>query len=110
MQSVTVLAFALVFMGVYGVGLAADANAGKLKAQNCAACHGVDGISVVEAFPSLAGQKKIYLIKQLKDFRVGLRKDTQMTYWAQKLTDADIGDLAEFYSQQKCVPANPKLP
>ncbi|WP_338140548.1 c-type cytochrome, partial [Candidatus Magnetaquicoccus inordinatus] len=39
-----------------------DAAAGKTKSAVCAACHGPDGMSKVDANPNLAGQKAGYLV------------------------------------------------
>jgi cytochrome c553 len=39
----------------------------------CGDCHGVDGISATAHFPKLAGQKRAYVEKELRDFRSGLR-------------------------------------
>lgn len=39
----------------------------------CGNCHGIDGISATAHFPNLAGQKRAYIEKQLRDFRSGLR-------------------------------------
>jgi len=80
---------------------AADAAAGKTKSAACAACHGADGNSVNTAWPRLAGQHAKYIEKQLKDFKSGKRKDPTMTAMAMPLSDADIADLAAYYSTQK---------
>ncbi|MCW9056061.1 MAG: c-type cytochrome, partial [Gammaproteobacteria bacterium] len=45
------------------------------KEAQCFACHGVDGVSVNPAFPSLAGQNKAYIIRQLQAFKSGDRKN-----------------------------------
>jgi cytochrome c553 len=37
---------------------ASSIEQGKSKAQLCAGCHGIDGISVGPEFPNLAGQKE----------------------------------------------------
>ena len=58
--------------------LAADAAAGKAKAATCAGCHGPDGISFVPMYPNLKGQKAAYIVKQLKAFKEGTRKDPVM--------------------------------
>ena len=50
---------------------AADAAAGKTKAAMCGACHGAEGISSIPMYPNLAGQKSMYIVKQLKDFKTG---------------------------------------
>lgn len=81
--------------------MAADAAAGKTKAAGCAGCHGLNGISNNPMYPNLAGQKDKYLVKSMKDYRDGHRKDPMMDAMAKSLTDADIDDLAAFYSSQK---------
>ena len=40
---------------------AQDIEAGKKKAEACAACHGVTGNAPVSMFPTLAGQNARYL-------------------------------------------------
>ena len=80
---------------------AGDAAAGKAKAAMCAACHGANGISMIEAYPNLAGQKEAYLVKQLKAFKNGTRKDPVMAPMAMPLSDADMENLAAYYAQMK---------
>ncbi len=77
---------------------AGDAAAGKAKAAVCAGCHGAKGVSANPLWPNLAGQKAAYLEKQLKDFRGGSRKDPTMSGMAKPLKDADIANLAAYYS------------
>ncbi len=85
-----------------GAALAAgDAAAGKTKSVTCAACHGAEGISPSPIWPNLAGQKDQYLVKQMKDFRDGNRKDPMMAPMAAALTDQDIEDLAAYFSSLK---------
>lgn len=81
--------------------LAGDAAAGKEKAQACVSCHGLGGRSTNPNNPNLAGQKKNYLIKALKAYRAGDRKDPMMNSLTASLSDADIENLAEYYSSQK---------
>lgn len=80
---------------------AGDAAAGKAKSAVCAACHGADGISKVETNPNLAGQKVGYLVAQMKAFRDGKRVNPLMTAPTKTLTDADIDNLAAFFSGLK---------
>ncbi|MDZ4662488.1 MAG: cytochrome c [Pseudomonadota bacterium] len=75
---------------------------GKQRAVQCAACHGDGGVSTTPMWPNLAGQKKDYLVKQLKDFKTGNRKDPVMSPQAAALSDADIEDLAKYFSGLKC--------
>lgn len=80
---------------------AGDAAAGKAKAATCAACHGNDGIGKMPTYPNLNGQKEAYIVKQLKAFRDGARKDPTMNAMAKPLSDADMNNLAAFYSSMK---------
>ena len=88
------------------LGLAAqggDASAGKTKAQTCAPCHGGDGNSTNPLFPSLAKQAPLYIYYQLLQFREQRRVDEQMSPFAAKLTDADMKDLAAYFSAQEAL-------
>lgn len=76
---------------------AADVAAGRAKAIQCQACHGMDGIAKIPEAPNLAGQNEDYLIKALHDFKTGERKNEMMSVVAQPLTDTDIANLAAFY-------------
>ena len=80
--------------------LGGDAAAGKTKSVVCSACHGADGTSVNPQWPNLKGQKEEYLIKQIKAFRDGTRKDPTMAPMVAGLTDADIANLAAYYASQ----------
>jgi cytochrome c553 len=81
-----------------------DAAAGKILAKNCAACHGETGVASNPAWPKLAGQKPVYLVNVLKAFRAGLRKDPMMAGVTRGLSDADIANLAAYFSGQSCQP------
>jgi cytochrome c553 len=79
--------------------LAADAPPpGKAKAQMCVPCHGVLGIGTMPDTPNLAGQPRIYLVEQLKQYRGGKRHHEVMNVVAKPLSDADIADLAEWFA------------
>lgn len=95
----TLLAATLLFVVA---GTAADAagnpGAGRRKAMQCAACHGIDGIAKLPNAANIAGESVFYLEKQLKAFRSGERKDENMTVVARDLTDQDIADLAAWYA------------
>lgn len=78
-----------------------DAKAGKEKAAVCGGCHGEDGNSSAPIFPKLASQHASFIAKQLHDFKSQKRAEPTMGALAEPLTDADIDDLAAYYSQQK---------
>lgn len=79
-------------------------EAGREKSQVCVACHGPDGNSVVPIWPKIAGQYEAYLVKQLKEFRMGEagpRFEPSMYALVVNLSDQDIEDLAAYYASQK---------
>lgn len=86
----------------------ADAEAGKRKAEPCAACHGPGGNSTDPAVPSLAGQQPLYIYYQLLNFRDERRKDPRMSPMAAGMSDADMKDLGEYFSRE--APKAPSAP
>jgi cytochrome c553 len=100
--SLTTMLVSLTLLGGFvGDAVAAgSSSAGQGKATTCIACHGVDGNSVNPEWPNLAGQHSSYIVKQLKAFKGGVRKNPLMSPMAQPLSDQDIEDLAAYYSSQ----------
>ena len=98
MKYVTVVVVAGALLCASGLAFAGDAAAGKAKAATCAGCHGAEGVSGNAMWPNLAGQKDAYFVKQMKAFRDGTRKDPMMGPMAKPLSDADIDNLAAYYS------------
>ena len=76
--------------------------AGRTKARQCAACHGLDGQAKLPEAANLAGQTASYLAIALNDYKSGARKNEMMTLVAPKLTDQDIADLAAYYASLGC--------
>ena len=77
--------------------------AGSLNAADpnlCAACHGQAGNSTNPVIPSLAGQPAQSITMQLFQFREGNRKDPLMTPMAANLSNAEMNQLAEYFSKQ----------
>jgi cytochrome c553 len=79
----------------------ADAANAKAKSQSCVGCHGINGKSNNPKVPNIAGQKKLYLIKAIGEYRDKKRIDGAMNSMVGTLTDADIKDLAAYYSKMK---------
>ncbi|MDX1519377.1 MAG: c-type cytochrome, partial [Gammaproteobacteria bacterium] len=77
MKSILRLACLGLVLSLGQTSFAGDVNAGKEKAQTCAACHGPDGNSTNPVWPKLAGQGEPYLIDQLQQFRDGKRENAQ---------------------------------
>ena len=82
--------------------LAGDLAAARARVQIlCQNCHGMDGVALIPGAANLSGQQKEYLVAQLRAFRSGSRQEAQMSVVAKSLTDADIENLASWYSAVK---------
>ncbi len=83
---------------------AGDIVAGKAKTALCASCHGANGIAVIGMYPNLAGQNEAYLISALTSYRGKERNGGMaaiMQMQAANLSDADIEDIAAYFSSLK---------
>jgi len=67
----------------------------------CAACHAPDGNSVISLNPKLAGQHPDYLEKQLTEFKSGKRANAVMSGMAGALSEAEMKELAIYFSSKK---------
>jgi len=76
------------------------ATADAAKSDSCAHCHGTDGNSTSGTYPSLAGQTREYIYRQIKAFKEGQRKNPMMSTAVVVLSDQDMQDLAEYFSGQ----------
>jgi len=77
---------------------AGDIEAGKARASACFGCHGPQGISTMPNYPNLAGQKEQYLVSAINNYRTGGRNDPTMKAMVASLNDADVANIAAFYS------------
>ena len=89
-----VLLFALMLLG------AGNAELGKQKTATCIACHGSDGNSMVDLWPSLAGQNFKYLKDQLVLIQSGKRAIPEMMGMLENFDESDLEDIAAYYSNQ----------
>jgi cytochrome c553 len=105
----TILILALLLGGCSSIersrNLSNPAVSGQtLALQVCSICHGLDGNPSSPAFPRLAGQQAIYLTNQLDNFRAHHRIDPAGSEYmwglSHHLTDAQIAQLATYYSAQ----------
>jgi cytochrome c553 len=95
-----ILAAALSFLS----GSFAFGEEAPRKAQACAVCHGLSGNSTDPAMPSLSGHPAQFIATSLYMFREGIRKDAHMSPMASTLSNADMNELAEYFSRQKAAP------
>lgn len=96
---VVIVASMLVFYAMQTMA-GGDPAAGKEKSKPCQACHGVDGNSPSPNFPRLDGQYADYIVRSLKDYKTGARKNPVMAGFAANLTQQDREDLAAYYANQ----------
>ena len=78
-----------------------DATAGQAKSAICAACHGMDGNSVVSNWPKLAGQHEKYLVRQTSLIKSGARPVPEMMGIVAGLSDQDFEDISAFFAAQE---------
>lgn len=95
------IAAAAFIIGMSGPALAdGDADAGKAKAKACASCHGANGEGKKKN-PPLAGMDQAKFVKAMQDYASGARDNKTMARTAKKLSEADIANLAAYYSSLK---------
>jgi cytochrome c553 len=75
-----------------------DAAAGKARSLACETCH--VAVEPSGDTPHIAGQRASYVAKQLKAFKAGDRKNPIMNAIAGQLNEADIDNLAAYWSSQ----------
>ncbi|WP_199100642.1 c-type cytochrome [Dyella sp. ASV21] len=96
------MAFALAALPLLALALPAGAAAPPRPARLglCAACHGETGVAQIPGAPHLAGQKLDYLREALKQYRDGRRNVPLMRAAIGPMSDADLDELARWYSAQ----------
>lgn len=84
----------LISTGAY----AADIEAGRVAATQCAICHGSDGEGNGAPKSKISGMDIDIFKKRLNDYKCGERKNVMMERFTKNLTDQDIENLAAFYA------------
>lgn len=79
-----------------------------ISTQVCGACHTADGSRGSPANPILQGQHPEYLFKQLTEFKSGKRDSAVMKGMAATLEEADMKNVAAFYSSKQAKPGAAK--
>ena len=82
-----------------------DAAKGEtIASQVCVACHTFDGSRGLAANPILQGQHPEYLVKQLQEFKSGVRNNAIMKGFAATLSEQDMRDVSAFYASKTAKP------
>lgn len=82
------------------------AEAEKLYAETCEACHGPGAREPQETFPVIAGQKRAYALAQMLDIKSGARSNGQseaMKAIVAEIPDESLALLADYISQLPAV-------
>lgn len=83
--------------------------AGKTTSSDfCQGCHGEVGLSAEDLIPNLAGQYASYIAKQLRNFQSGARTHEIMSAMAKTISDAELVDIAAYFSSQNKMQGNGK--
>jgi len=77
-----------------------DAGKGKKLAEACTACHTND-LEDGATGPILAGQHGNYLVKVMKDYQSGVRKDAVMQSMVSAFSEDDLKDIAAYFADMK---------
>ena len=74
------------------------------RLQLCSACHNPDGNSVIQENPKLSALNAGYIVRQLRDFKDGGRKNPSMGEIVPLVDEKEFEALAAFFYQQKRTP------
>jgi cytochrome c553 len=97
-QDIDDVAAYLASIGGEGVASGGTEGASFEAATACAACHGLNGISVNALWPTLAGQHESYLERALSQYRDGTRGDVVMAAQAALIAEDDVALLARYFA------------
>ncbi|MEO5732752.1 MAG: c-type cytochrome [Rubrivivax sp.] len=81
-----------------------DAAKAQQLSASCLACHTQDGSRGAPANPILQGQHPAYLVKQLTEFKSGVRKNAIMMGMASTLTPDEMKQVATLYASKTAKP------
>jgi len=96
------LALLLAAFGAQAQGQESQDLRTRSLAATCAHCHGTDGRALPGAVVAgLAGRPAAELVEQMRAFKSGARNATVMPQLAKGYSDAQIEQLAAYFSAQK---------
>ncbi len=77
------------------------ASAKVLYEEQCAECHGYNGVSPIDRYPNVAKQKELYLAQELRNFKSGYRNGAIMPEATADLTEEEIDSISKYMSRLK---------
>ena len=90
----------------FGYVATGDPKTGEELAEQfrCRKCHNENGISDDEDVPSIAGQRRTYMYKQMMEFKSGVRDSEDMYKAMRKLSSDDMIHVAAWYESLEAAP------
>jgi cytochrome c553 len=98
-QLARIIAAASVFLASHTTAALAD-PAAQVEASKCTVCHGIHGEGGDGGVPRLAGQNADYMNHALSMFKAQTRASAIMQPIARSLSDVEIRQLADYFSNQ----------
>lgn len=83
----------------WGVAIAQDAPA--VVQQDCARCHGLDGIATKPAMPHLNGQLDNYLLASMRKLQKGRLPTEVQNHVPASLSESELAAIAQYYQAVK---------
>jgi len=76
-----------------------DIGEGKRVAESsCTGCHGISGIATAKGVPNIAGQRPVYVYRELRVYQAGNRGNTPMNNVVKFLSDDALVKVAAYYA------------
>ena len=95
------LAVCVAILAMATAGSPALAQPVEEKAAVCSACHGEDGVPADKSIPVIWGQNEGYIYLQLRDYKLGNRKNETMAQIAGGLEKPDMQQLAAYFAAKQ---------
>jgi cytochrome c553 len=99
-MTTTVVAVASLLLASHTTSALAD-PATQVETSKCTVCHGMHGEGAPGGVPRLAGQNADYMNHALSLFKTGARTSPVMQPIARNLSNMEIRQLADYFSQQR---------
>ena len=96
-------------IGAAPLAVADEGPTAQTLAENCAGCHGTDGVSAGPAIPIIAGMSSDYFVEIMKGYKEGTAPSTIMGRLAKGYSEDEIAKMAGYFQEKKFVPAKQKF-
>ncbi|MBL8515915.1 MAG: cytochrome c4 [Betaproteobacteria bacterium] len=95
------VAVTVISVSLHAGAEAPDRDGTQIATTVCAACHGMDGNSMIAANPHLAQQSEQYIAAQLAAYKSGARVNPIMQGMAAGLTPGEMKAVGAYFAKQR---------